>query len=282
MKVIRDIKQMSLISSKIKRRGGTIGLVPTMGALHEGHLSLIRQARKENDTVTVSIFVNPSQWAPKEDFKRYPRPLKKDIALCRKAGVDFLFYPEAKEIYPHGFKTYVTVDELSSVICGRSRPGPFRGVTTVVAKLFNIMQPDIAYFGQKDAQQAIIIKRMAEDLNFTIQIKVMPTAREKDGLAMSSRNIYLNKQERKDALALGRALKLAKGLVGKGVKDTGRIISGMRQIITSKKSTKIDYISVVDLNELRPVKKVSGSSLVALAVFVGKTRLIDNAIIKNA
>jgi pantoate--beta-alanine ligase len=282
MRLIRSIKGMSLASCKIKERGKSIGFVPTMGALHKGHLSLIRRARKDNDFVVVSIFVNPTQFSPQEDFKRYPRPIKKDIAICRKAGVDFVFYPEAGDMYPAGFKTYAAVEDLSSVLCGRSRTGHFRGVTTVVAKLFNIVQPNRAYFGQKDAQQAAIIKRMTEDLNFPIQIKVMPTFREKDGLAMSSRNIYLNQREKKDALVLIQALKLAKALVRRGIKDTKRIISRMRQVIAGKKNIRIDYISIVDLNELKPVKRICGSVLVALAVFIGKTRLIDNAIIKNA
>lgn len=282
MKVICNLKQMSVVSQRARRKGKTIGFVPTMGALHEGHLSLIRQARKVNDIVVVSIFVNPTQFGPKEDLKRYPRPIKKDIALCRKEKPDFIFYPDATYMYPQGFKTYVTVEGLSQVLCGKSRPGHFRGVTTVVAKLFNLVRPNVAYFGQKDAQQAIIIKKMTEDLNFPVQIKVMPTVREKDGLAMSSRNVYLNKDERRDALVLYQSLKLAKYLIKAGVKDAKGIVGKIRQFIKDNKRAKIDYVSVVDLDNLKAVKKVSDNCLLALAVRIGKTRLIDNAIIKNA
>lgn len=281
MKIIRSIRQMSNISRSNRMRGKTIGFVPTMGALHEGHLSLMRRAHKENDIVVVSIFVNPTQFGPQEDFKKYPRNLKGDAGLCRKEDVDIIFCPDAKDIYSENYKTYVEVCDLSNVLCGKSRPGHFRGVATVVTKLFNIVQPDIAYFGQKDAQQAIIIKRMTEDLNIPVKIKVMPIVREKDGLAMSSRNVYLNAQERRDALVLSQSLALAKNLIQNGLRDPNRIISRLKQFIQKKKSAKIDYIAIVDQDNLKPVRKISGNCLIALAVWIGKTRLIDNTVIRN-
>ncbi len=279
MRIIRSPKIMTEVLKKLKLKDRTIGFVPTMGALHEGHLSLIRKARKENDIVAVSIFVNPTQFGPKEDFKRYPRPIRKDIVLCCKEKVDFIFYPKVKDLYPQGFKTFVTVEQLSNVLCGKSRPGHFRGVATVVTKLFNIVNPDIAYFGQKDTQQAIIIKRLVCDLNIPVKIKVMPIIREKDGLALSSRNIYLNQQERKDALVLFRSLNLAKDLLKEGERDAGRVINSMRKLIKQRKSAKIDYISIVDPKDLKPVKRILNGCLIALAVWMGKTRLIDNTIV---
>ena len=210
MKIIHSINQMASVSKRLRADGQAIGFVPTMGALHEGHLSLMRKARKENDVVVVSIFVNPIQFGPQEDYRRYPRNLRQDARLCSKEGVGIIFYPQAKDIYPQGYKTYVDVEDLSKVLCGKFRPGHFSGVATVVTKLFNIVNPDIAYFGQKDAQQAIIIQRMAKDLNMPIKIKVMPTVREKDDLALSSRNAYLSKSERKDAAVLYQALNLAR------------------------------------------------------------------------
>lgn len=281
MRIIRAPEKISQVLKKIKLEKKSIGFVPTMGALHAGHLSLILQARKENDFVVVSIFVNPSQFGPGEDYRQYPRPIKKDVAFLRRAGVDFIFNPQVKDMYPENFTTYVSVEGLSSVLCGRIRPGHFRGVTTVVAKLFNIIGPDTAYFGQKDAQQAIIIKRMAEDLNMPVKIKVMPIVRERDGLAVSSRNIYLDKQERKDALVLSRALNLAKDLIKGGLKDSDKIVREMKKLIRQKKIAKIDYAAVVDLKSLKPLKKISDHCLIALAVWIGKTRLIDNICLKN-
>jgi len=278
MRVVRSIKQMLGISKEARTQGKSIGFVPTMGALHAGHLSLIRKARKENDFVAVSIFVNPAQFGPKEDFKKYPRNLKLDAKLCKKEGVDIIFYPSAKEIYPEGYKTYVKVEDLSKVLCGSARPGHFRGVATVVTKLFNLVHPDIAYFGQKDAQQAIIIKKMVSDLNMPVKIKVMPTVREKDGLAMSSRNMYLNPRERKDAVVLSQALNLSGDLIKSGIRDSRKIVNRMSQLIKTKKTAKVDYISIVDLESLKPLKKITGNCLIALAVWIGKTRLIDNII----
>lgn len=278
MRVVDNPAGMFGISKKYKLKGKTIGFVPTMGALHNGHLSLIRKARKENDTVVVSIFVNPSQFGPKEDFKGYPRTIKKDFSFCRREGVDILFYPQTNSMYPAGFRTYVGVEGLSGVLCGKSRPGHFKGVATVLTKLFNIVQPDIAYFGRKDAQQAIIIKRLTADLNIPLRIKIMPTVRERDGLALSSRNIYLSGKERKDALVLYQSLNLAKRLINSGIKAPHKIIAGMRQIINKKCTAKIDYISIVGPDNLKPLNKITGKCLIALAVWIGKTRLIDNLI----
>ncbi len=279
MKVIKGIKQIQLVCLALKKKGRAIGFVPTMGALHEGHLSLIRKARQENDIVVVSIFVNPRQFGPNEDLKKYPRPLTKDLALCRKSGADLVFNPGFNGLYPQNFKTNVYVEELSRLLCGISRPEHFRGVTTVVAKLFNLIQPDSAYFGQKDAQQTVIIKRMAEDLNFPVKIKVLPIAREKDGLAMSSRNIYLNKAQRQDASVLNKALGLARLLISHGQKDSVKIMAKMRGLIGKKKSAKIDYLAIVDLVNLNPVKRITKNCLITLAVKIGQARLIDNIII---
>jgi pantoate--beta-alanine ligase len=250
-----------------------------MGALHPGHLSLIRASRKENDLVVVSIFVNPVQFGPREDFKKYPRTLIKDAQLCRKEKVDVIFYPSVKQMYPPGFKTYIEVKGLSQLLCGKSRPGHFKGVATVVAKLFNIVVPDVAYFGQKDAQQSVIIKRVAGDLNLPVRIEVMPIIREKDGLALSSRNVYLDAKERESATVLYKALKEAKELVKKGVLNPRCIITRMKGIIKKEKYAKIDYICMVDTLDLKPVKKIKDKILIALAVWVGRTRLIDNIVI---
>lgn len=281
MKIIRSIKEMAGFSEKMRIKDKTIGFVPTMGALHEGHLSLIRQAHKENDIVVVSIFVNPIQFAPKEDYRRYPRNLKLDAQLCRKEGADVIFFPDAQQIYPGNYKTYVFISDLSDVLCGKFRPGHFKGVATVVIKLFNIVIPDIAYLGGKDAQQAVIIKKMAEDLNIPVRIKVMPTVREKDGLAMSSRNAYLNKEERPDAAVLYQALVLAKNLIKRGATDSSGVIRKMRRLINKKKSAKVQYIEIVDPKDLLPVDKIRDKVLVALSVWIGKTRLIDNMVINS-
>ena len=270
---------MSELSLRIRTKGKSTGFVPTMGALHQGHLRLIRQARKENKVVVVSVFVNPTQFGRGEDFKKYPRDLKRDARLCIKEGVDMIFYPSAKEMYPNNYRTYITVEELSDVLCGKFRPGHFKGVATVVAKLFNIVQPDIAYFGQKDAQQAIIIKKMVEDLNMPVRIKVMPTLRENNGLALSSRNAYLNKEERKQAHTLYQALNLARHLIRQGNINSSDIARKMRQLIAKKKSARIQYVSIVNLKNLKPTDKIKDRVLIALAVFIGKTRMIDNIIV---
>jgi len=267
---------MLRFSKLAKLKGKTIGFVPTMGALHQGHISLIRRARQENDFVAVSIFVNPAQFSAQEDLKKYPRDLKKDAKICMIEKVDVLFFPQAKAMYPAGYKTYVSVEDLSDCLCGRFRPGHFRGVTTVVAKLFHIVMPDIAYFGQKDAQQAVIIKKMAGDLNLPLKIKVLPTVREEGGLAMSSRNAYLNPGQKKDALVLKQALNLARNLVRGGEKNAVIIIRRMRQLIAKKKNIKIQYIDIVNSEDLKPQARVGNKTLIALAAYAGKTRLIDN------
>ncbi|MCM8757843.1 MAG: pantoate--beta-alanine ligase [Candidatus Omnitrophica bacterium] len=280
MRVLHSITSMQKISKEFQRQGKIIGFVPTMGYFHQGHLSLMLQARKDTDKVVVSIFVNPIQFGPKEDFKRYPRDLKRDLKMVKDIGVDIVFCPKEEEMYPEGYKTYVRVKELEDRLCGRFRPGHFQGVCTVVLKLFNIVMPHIAYFGQKDAQQAIIIKRMVKDLNIPVKIKVMPIVRESDGLAMSSRNTYLNKKEREDAVILYRGLQLAKELVKSGINDSAYIIERVKKFILPK-ITKIDYIEIVDYKNLLPLKKIEKEGLLALAVWIGKTRLIDNIILRN-
>lgn len=280
MLAIKKPLQISRILAQRRRAGKTIGFIPTMGALHEGHLNLIRAARRENDIVIVSIFVNPLQFGPREDLKIYPRPLKKDLALCRLEKVDYVFCPGLPDIYPKSFSTYIEVKGLSETLCGRSRPGHFRGVTTVVAKLLNIIQPVNLYLGAKDAQQAAIVKRMITDLNIPVKLKVVPIVRDSDGLALSSRNAYLKANEKRDALVLSRALNLSKVLIKNGARDTKRIISRMRSLIRRNESAKIDYLEIVDPDNLRPLDKIINKALVLLAVYIGKTRLIDNILIK--
>lgn len=275
MKIIHSIREIKKELRNGKRKGRSIGFVPTMGYLHEGHLSLIRRARKENKIVVVSIFVNPVQFGPDEDYMEYPRNLRKDAALCRSEGVDYIFCPSTKAMYPKSYSTYVKVKGLTENLCGKFRPTHFRGVTTVVAKLLNIVYPDIAYFGQKDAQQAVVIKRMVEDLNMDVRIKVIPTVREKDGLAMSSRNGYLSSDERRLAPTIYRALQLARDLIKLNDRDSGSIKSEMRKML-SQVASKIDYISIVDPKDLKDVKKIKGKVLVAVAAWIGDTRLIDN------
>jgi pantoate--beta-alanine ligase len=282
MKVIRNPQELNRILKRISCERKSIGFVPTMGALHLGHLSLIKKAAKDNEIVVVSIFVNPTQFGPKEDLKKYPRPLKKDIELCRKSGVDFVFLPDNKTIYPYGYSTFVKVEGLSDLLCGVSRPGHFRGVSTIVAKLLNIVGPDIIYLGQKDAQQAIIIKRMVRDLNFPVKIKIMPTVRLADGLALSSRNAYLTGEQRNEAVVLSRSLSLARSLVQSGACDSSRILGRMKEMIRKKRQARIDYIEIVDLENLEKIKKIDRNCLIALAVKFGNTRLIDNTIINHA
>jgi len=280
MVISKSIKNVRQIVRVRKKKNEVIGFVPTMGALHQGHISLITRARKETNFLVVSIFINPLQFGPKEDYKKYPRNFKEDGAILRKEGVDLIFYPSPGIMYPSGFSTRVEENFLSKVLCGKSRPTHFKGVTTVVAKLFNIVEPDIAYFGQKDYQQAQIIKSMIKDLNFHIKVKILPIIREKSGLALSSRNMYLNSEEKKDGLVLFKSLKLAKELVRQGQRNTHFIREALTHLINSKKTTKIDYVELVDPRTLRPIKKIDRKVLVALAVFVGKTRLIDNTIIR--
>lgn len=281
MKIVDSITRMSTLVKMLKKEGKTIGFVPTMGYLHEGHLSLVKAAKKHADVVVMSIFVNPIQFGPNEDYDKYPKDFKRDEELAMSSGVDIIFYPSVKDMYPEGYATYVNVERLADTLCGASRPGHFKGVTTIVAKLFGIIKPDIAYFGQKDAQQAILIKKMAEDLNMGIEIKVLPIVRDRDGLAMSSRNVYLSENEREDALVLFQSLKKAEELINQGEKDPKRIIKVMEDMIKGVTPlARIDYISIVDTENLKEIKSISGKVLIALAVFIGKTRLIDNMTIK--
>jgi len=270
---------MSTFVKMMKKEGKSIGLVPTMGYLHEGHLSLVKAAKKHTDVVIMSIFVNPLQFGPKEDFEKYPRDLKHDEEAAREAGVDVVFYPSGKDMYPEGYATYVTVEKLTGSLCGESRPGHFRGVATVVTKLFNIVKPEVAYFGQKDMQQAMIIKKMASDLNMETEVKVMPVFREKDGLAMSSRNKYLSAAERSDAAVIHQSLKNAEMLIKNGERDAGKIIKAVEDMIKTKQSARIEYVQLVDTRELKSVKTITGEIALAVAAFVGKTRLIDNTTI---
>jgi len=257
-----------------------IGLVPTMGALHAGHLSLVERARRECSPVIASIFVNPKQFGPNEDFSKYPRTFESDSEKLEHAGVDFLFAPEPREIYPDGFATYVNVDGLSEKLEGRSRPGHFRGVTTVVMKLLQIVQPNFAYFGRKDAQQSRLITQMARDLNLDTRIVVCPPVREPDGLALSSRNVYLNAEERKAATVLHRALGAAKSELATGVRDALQLQTVLQRTLAAERAVRVDYAEIVDAQTFDPVIRVSKPCYVLLAVFVGKTRLIDNLYIE--
>jgi len=277
MVVVDTPQKMQEIANKLKREGKSIGFVPTMGYLHEGHLSLVREARKHNDVVVVSIFVNPLQFAPNEDLDRYPRDFKRDEQLLENEQVNYLFYPTVENMYPEGFQSFVEVEKLTKPLEGRSRPTHFRGVTTVVLKLFNIVKPDKAYFGKKDAQQLLVIKRMVEDLNLDIDVVGMPIVREEDGLALSSRNKYLNKEERKQAVCLYKALLRAKELIETGVEESKKIIEEMEKVIKQYELARIDYISINRLSDLEELQRVEkNNTLVSLAVFIGNTRLIDN------
>lgn len=280
MEVIKSIELIKERIREYKREGHTVALVPTMGYLHEGHLSLVRMAKNKADKVVVSIFVNPLQFGQEEDFKVYPRDLDRDAKLLEVEGVDLLFCPEAEEMYPDDFQTFVEVTKLSSGLCGAYRPGHFRGVATVVLKLFNIIKPDIAIFGEKDYQQLRIIQQMVKDLNLDVEILSHPIVRDFDGLALSSRNTYLNEEERRSALSLYQALKLAERLVLGGEKDPERIVKLVREYIENFPYTKVQYVEIVDPQTLERVSHIRGPVLLALAVFVGKTRLIDNRIIK--
>lgn len=262
-----------------KKQGLTVGFVPTMGYLHEGHKSLIDRAVKENDRVVVSIFVNPIQFAPNEDLESYPRDIEKDTQLCSNAGADLIFNPTPEEMYPNGFSTSVVMNGLTEELCGKTRPTHFGGVCTVVSKLFNIVAPDRAYFGEKDAQQLAIIKRMVQDLNFDIEIKGCPIVREDDGLAKSSRNTYLSAEERKAALVLSKSIALGKKMVQDGERDVKNVVDAMTKCISAEPLARIDYVSVVDALSITPIEKYSGYTLTAIAVYIGKTRLIDNFIV---
>jgi len=276
MKIIKSIAEMKKISNKIHSSLLTIGFVPTMGFLHEGHLSLIKIAKKMSDRTVISIFVNPTQFGPNEDFYQYPRDIKRDKELLKKEGVHYIFYPSEEEVYPKGFLTTVKVKKLSGILCGASRPVHFEGVTTAVLKLFNIINPDVAVFGEKDYQQLIIIKKMVMDLNLGTRIVSGEVIREQDGIAMSSRNSYLSKEERKQATCLYRSLLIARDRIMAGERNTSSIISRMEGFIKAFPSTKIDYIEIVDPETLNPLKRIKGNARILLAVWVGTTRLIDN------
>lgn len=272
MDIIKDIKEIRKRLDNCKN----VGLVPTMGYLHEGHLSLIRKAREESDTVVVSVFVNPTQFGPEEDYEDYPRDLSKDKVKVNELGVDYIFAPEVSKMYPEDYNTFVKVEEITDYLCGSSRSGHFRGVTTVVCKLFNIVQPARAYFGQKDFQQFVVIKRMVRDLNFSIELCMLPIVREKDGLALSSRNKYLNSEEREAATVLYRALNEGENLIAGGERKVRKIRNSMVEIINKEKLAEIDYVELVDPDNLSQVEEIGEKVLLAMAVYIGDIRLIDN------
>ena len=281
MEIIRTVSWMKQVGRAARQDGRILGLVPTMGALHKGHASLVQSAKSQCSPVVVSIFVNPKQFGPHEDFQKYPRTLDSDRAILENLGVDYLFAPPPEEIYPPGFRTTVDVEGLGNRLEGRSRPGHFQGVATVVLKLFEIIQPRYAYFGRKDAQQSRIIQQMAADLNLDTEVVVNPIVREPDGLALSSRNAYLSPEDRRAATALYRALETVKREITAGERDTARLIVSARRILDSESGVKADYVEIVDVETLEPVTLVRGRCFVLIAAQVGKTRLIDNALIEQ-
>jgi pantoate--beta-alanine ligase len=266
----------------VRAQGKKVGLVPTMGALHAGHASLMRAAREECEFVAVSIFVNPSQFGPTEDLARYPRPFEHDVQLCADEGVNLIFHPTPEIMYPPSFQTWVTVDELQKVLCGTSRPIHFRGVATVVLKLFNIVQPDVAYFGQKDAQQARLLVQMVRDLDVPVRVRICPIVREPDGVALSSRNVYLDAEQRKNATVLHRALETVRVRIEAGERRSDLLIDSARAMIEATPGTRIDYVAIVAWETLQPIERVQGKVLIALAVNLGTTRLIDNLLMEIA
>lgn len=279
MKVVTTVKEVRELVKGWKKEGQSVGFVPTMGYLHEGHGSLISAARKDNDKVVVSIFVNPMQFGPTEDLESYPRDLEKDSAYCESLGADLIFHPEASEMYTDGFSSFVDMSVLTEELCGLSRPVHFRGVCTVVNKLFNIVQPDRAYFGQKDAQQLAVIKHMVEDLNMDVTVIGCPIVREEDGLAKSSRNTYLSPEERKAALVLNKTIFMGQKLVEEGMTDAKKLVALMKENIEKEPLAKIDYVKAVDGLTMQQVDNLKSPGLVAMAVYIGKTRLIDNFMI---
>ncbi len=278
MKIAETVKEVREQVHAWKKEGLSVGLVPTMGYLHEGHKSLIDKAVEQNDRVVVSVFVNPIQFGPSEDLASYPRDLARDAGLCEDAGADLVFHPADEEMYFTDFCTYVDMDDLTKGLCGKTRPTHFRGVCTVVSKLFHIVVPDRAYFGQKDAQQLAVIRRMVRDLNFELEIVGCPIVRESDGLAKSSRNTYLSKDERKAAVILHKGLIAGEELLKSGEREAAKIVGTIKEVIESEPLAKIDYVELVDWNTLKPVDTVQGEVLGAVAVYIGKTRLIDNFI----
>jgi len=279
MKICHTIDEMRATRHAARRKGKTVGLVPTMGALHEGHLSLVRMARAQCDLVVVSIFINPLQFGPHEDLAKYPRNFDRDRDPLEREGVEVIFAPTVEEMYPAGAITYVTVEALSDRLCGRSRPGHFRGVTTVVSKLFHIVEPDRAFFGQKDAAQSVIIRRMVRDLDIPVQVVIGPIVREPDGLAMSSRNAYLDASQRLSALVLHRSLLAVQERFDRGERKVQALIEAGKQVFSEEPSVRLDYFEIVDPETLDPVDRFSHSALVAVAAFVGKARLIDNVVL---
>jgi pantoate--beta-alanine ligase len=282
LKICATIHEMRAASRAVRRAGKRLGFVPTMGALHPGHISLVQAARVSSNVVAASIFVNPTQFGPNEDLARYPRAFDRDREMLEREGVEFLFAPPVDEMYPGDAVTWVTVEGLSEKLDGRSRPGHFRGVTTVVAKLFHAVEPDAAFFGQKDAAQVAIIRRMVRDLNMAVEIVVCPIVREADGLAMSSRNAYLDPEQRKQALVLHRSLLRVQELAEEGERDAGRLLAAGREKFAQEKSVRLDYFELVDPDTLDPVENVSSGALVAVAAYVGGTRLIDNILLPSA
>lgn len=280
MLTITSAAEMTALSKQARRAGRRVGFVPTMGALHAGHISLVRAARAQADVIVASVFVNPKQFGPNEDFAKYPRSLESDAALLLAEKTDYLFCPSVDEMYPAGATAWVEVAGISDKLDGRSRPGHFRGVTTVVAKLFNVVQPDLAFFGQKDAAQAAIIRKMVRDLNFDVQIVVCPIVREPDGLAMSSRNAYLSPEERKQATVLSRALQRVQTLAAQGERDAARLAAAGKRVMSEEPSVRLDYFEVVACGTLDPVADVAQGALVAVAAYVGSTRLIDNTVLE--
>lgn len=281
MQIVNTVDEVRAIVNSWRKEGLSVGLVPTMGFLHEGHQSLIARAVEENDKVVVSVFVNPTQFGPNEDFEAYPRDLDKDAALCDSTGADLIFHPEPEEMYPDGFCSYINMTELTGALCGKTRPIHFKGVCTVVGKLFNIVTPDKAYFGEKDAQQLAVIRRMVKDLNFGLTIVGCPIIREEDGLAKSSRNTYLNTKERQAALVLSKAIFHGRDMVNAGEIKAEKILGEMIDIIKAEPLARIDYVEMVDMDTMENIDTVSGTTLCAMAVYIGKTRLIDNFIVEK-
>lgn len=282
MKTITNIQQMQKYADQFRQEKKVIGFVPTMGYLHNGHLSLIKIIRPQCDVLVVSIFVNPTQFGPSEDLNAYPKDLERDLELCQKEGVDVIFHPSVEAMYPKPFYTFIKVEKMTEIMCGKSRPGHFRGVATVIAKLFNIVKPHVAIFGEKDFQQLQVLRHMVKNLNYDIKILNAPILREDDGLALSSRNKYLKSNERKDALVLYRSLQLAKDKFSKGEQNVAVLKREMEKLLRESPSVKIDYIDMVNPNTFEPVDIISDDTLVALAVYIGQTRLIDNIVLKKA
>ena len=278
-RMIETIAGIQSYVSACRKAGRKVGFVPTMGAFHEGHLTLMREARRNNGAVIVSIFVNPIQFTAGEDYDRYPRRLDQDTKMAESEGVDVIFSPSVAEMYPKGFDTYVDQTDLPAKLCGEFRVGHFRGVMTIVTKLFNIVKPDTAYFGQKDFQQSLIIRRATTDLNLEVAVKVLPTVREEDGVAMSSRNVYLGPKQRKDATCLIQALRRAEDMVNNGESSASQVSAEMKRLIRKVKGTRVEYVAIVNSDTLEPVKEIKGKTLIALAVRIGKARLIDNVIV---